>query len=136
MFVGALCRSPEAVTCSCLNTVAILFLCDIDDIAFRLALSERVRARVEVAGRLELNAAEATALARTKAVHIGLIVLAVLAGVWSSHPSGVFSPFAAFMLGGVVESYSPGATTTETAKRVGKVLGGSLLGYVARIWML
>ena len=71
-------------------------------------------------------------------MHIGLIVLAVLAGVWSSHPSGVFSPFAAFMLGGVVESYSPGATTTtETAKRVGKVLGGSLLGYVgARIWML
>ena len=92
---------------------------------------------MEVAGRLELNAAEATALARTKAVHISLIVLAVLAGVWSSHPSGVFSPFAAFMLGGVVESYSPGATATETAKRVGKVLGGSLLGYVgARIWML
>ena len=96
-----------------------------------------MRARVEVAGRLELNAAEATALARTKAVHISLIVLAVLAGVWSSHPSGVFSPFAAFMLGGVVESYSPGATAMETAKRVGKVLGGSLLGYVgARIWML
>ena len=50
-----------------------------------------MRARVEVAGRLELNAVEVTALARTKAVHIGLIVLAVLAGVWSSHPSGVFS---------------------------------------------
>ena len=34
----------------CLNTVAILFLCDIDNIFFDLVLGERVRARVENAG--------------------------------------------------------------------------------------
>ena len=70
----------------CLNTVAILFLCDIDNIFFDLVLGERVRARVEDAGRVELGDAEATALARTKAVHVMLLVLAVpLSGVWSAN---------------------------------------------------
>ena len=46
-----------------------------DNIAFDLALGERVRARVD-AGRVELEDAEASALARTKAVHVALIVLA------------------------------------------------------------
>ena len=50
---------------------------------FALALGERVRARVEDAGRVELDDAEASALARTKAVHVALLVLAVRGGVWS-----------------------------------------------------
>jgi hypothetical protein len=67
----------------CLNTVAILFMsmCDIDNIFFDLALGERVRARVGDAGRVELDYAEATALARTKAVHVVLIVLSLLGAV-------------------------------------------------------
>ena len=111
----------------CLNTVAILFLCDIDNIAFDLALGERVRARVEDAGRVELGDAEASALARTKAVHVALIVLSVcsvmVVGLWS-----FFLSFLAFLLGGVVEAVVPGAGAAETAKRVGKVLGAWRLG--------
>merc|ERR1711969_199542 len=72
----------------CLNSVAILFMCDIDNIAFALALGERVRARVEDAGRVVLGDGEASALAQTKAVHVALIVLAVLGGVWSGHQDG------------------------------------------------
>ena len=34
---------------------------------------------------------------------------AVLIGVWSSSTSGVYFPFAAFALGGVAESFVPGA---------------------------
>ena len=84
----------------CLNTVAILFLCDIDTITFDLALGERVRARVEDAGHVELDDAEAA----------------------------VYLPFLAFPLGGVAEAFVPGASATATAKRVGKVLGAWLLG--------
>ena len=72
----------------CLNTVAILFLCDIDNIFFDLVLGERVPARVEDAGRVELDDAEASALARTKAVHVALLVLAVLGVVWSGDLGG------------------------------------------------
>merc|ERR1712093_665666 len=88
----------------CLNTVAILFLCDIDNIAFDLVLGERVRARVEDAGHVELEDAEAAALARTKAVHVVLLVLAVLGGVWSGGEV-FFLPFLAFGLGGVAEAF-------------------------------
>ena len=114
----------------CLNTVAILFLCDIDNIAFDLALGERVRARVEDAGRVELEDAEASALARTKAVHVALLVLGVLVGVWSGDKdvaSGLV--FLAFLLGGVAEAFVPGASAAQTCKRVGKVLGAALLGF-------
>eukprot|EP01043_Picozoa_sp_COSAG02_P047990 COSAG02_NODE_4662_length_5119_cov_2.425299_2_plen_612_part_00 len=114
----------------CLNTVATLFLCDIDNIAFDLALGERVRARVEDAGRVELNDAEAPALARTKAVHVALLVLAVLGGAWTAGEGALFLPFLAFLLGGVTEAIVPGASAVETCKRVGKVLGAWLLGGV------
>ena len=41
--------------------------------AFAVGLSERLRSRVETAGRVELSDAEASALVRTKVVHIALI---------------------------------------------------------------
>ena len=65
----------------CFNAIALLFLCDIDNIAFVLGLSERVRARVEDAGRVELSEVEAAALVRTKSVHVGLIVCCLLVAV-------------------------------------------------------
>ena len=114
----------------CLNTVAILFLCDIDNIAFDLALGERVRARVEDAGHVELDDAETAALARTKAVHVALLVLAVVGAVWSGSVEALLLTFFAFLLGGVAEAFVPGASAAETAKRVGKVLGAWLLGMV------
>ena len=92
----------------CLNTVAILFLCDIDNIVFDLALGERVRARVEGAGRVELGSAEAAALTRTKAVHVALIVLAVLAGLWPSHQVLSTHPRSSLSCSAAWWSHSPG----------------------------
>ena len=89
----------------CFNTIAILFLtevtcsnCDasnsnlcrsclksvpqIDNAAYAVGLSERVRTRVEKFGRVELQDAEAMALVWGKAVHVALLVVAVPAAVW------------------------------------------------------
>lgn len=63
----------------CFNTVALLFICDIDNIAFKFGLSERMRARVEEAGRVDLSDVEAFFLARTKIVHVLLITVCLLA---------------------------------------------------------
>ena len=80
---------------------------------------------------MELDDAEASALARTKAVHVALLVLAVLGAVWSgSIDTLVFLSSFAFVLGGVAEAFVPGASAAETAKRVGKVLGAWLLGMI------
>jgi len=119
----------------CLNTVAILFLCDIDNITFDLALGERVRARVEDAGHVELDDAEASALARTKAVHVALLVLAVLGAVWSGSLAAFLLSFLAFLLGGVAEAFVPGASGAQTAKRVGEALGAWLLGFVGFLFL-
>eukprot|EP01048_Picozoa_sp_COSAG05_P020480 COSAG05_NODE_3488_length_2030_cov_3.309684_2_plen_211_part_00 len=62
----------------CFNTVAVLFLCEIDNLAYMFGFSERMRTRVEDAGRLELTEGEARALARTKPVHAALIMSSVL----------------------------------------------------------
>jgi hypothetical protein len=134
----------------CFNTVAVLFLCEIDNIAYVMGLSERVRARVEHMGRAELADVEAAALVRTKTVHVGLIVAAVVVAVWVGGTGGpnVYQgnvkkmlmwkfmalctlPFAPFTIGGAAEAFAPGASNLQTAARVGKALGASMLGFVA-----
>ena len=115
----------------CLNTIAILFLCDVDNIVFSLALSERVRARVEDAGRVELGDVEAAALVRAKAVHVVLVVLAILGGVWSGDQVvAIALPFPAFLLGGVAEAFVSTAGAARACRRVAKVVGASLLAFV------
>ena len=115
----------------CFNTIAILFLCDIDNIAYDHGLSEHVRMRVEERGRVDLGAAEAEALVRTKAVHVGLIVLLVPCVVWSEQLEvALFLPFLAFWLGGVSEAVAAGGGAAAVGKGVGKATGACLLGLV------
>eukprot|EP01052_Picozoa_sp_SAG31_P071591 SAG31_NODE_30513_length_380_cov_0.722420_1_plen_58_part_10 len=52
----------------------VQFMTEVDNVAYQLALSERVRSRVEEMGRVQLTDKEAAALARTKAVHIFFVV--------------------------------------------------------------
>ena len=114
----------------CLNTVAILFMCDIDNIAFDLALGERVRARVEDAGRVRLDDGEASALTRTKTVHVVLIVLAVLVSIIGpTELSYKEIPFVAFLLGGLAEVFVVGASAAEKAKHAVEVFVAWLLGH-------
>ena len=65
----------------CFNTVAILFLLDVDNPIFELISPEWLRARVTEAGGVVLSDAEAAAIARTKPVHTFCIMMAVLLGL-------------------------------------------------------
>ena len=110
----------------CLNTLAILFLCDVDNLIFAVGLPEHVRARVEEAGRVELDATQAAVLARTKPVHVCLMVAVVLGTVeftaslnyggfrvaMNFAEAGVF----AFWLGAVVEAFGVHDNAVDTAK--------------------
>jgi hypothetical protein len=100
--------------------------------AYVVGLSERVRTRVEEFGRVELWDAEAAALVRSKAVHMALLVGAVLAAVWSANRQDVGRiGFLVFWLGGVVEAVAtPGPGAAEKAKGVGKATGAAALGVV------
>jgi hypothetical protein len=104
----------------------------IDNAAYMYAvgLSERVRTRVEEFGRVELRDAEAAALVRSKAVHVALLVGAVLAAVWvADYWVAFLTGFLAVWLGGVAEAVAtPGAGAAEKAKGVGKATGAAALG--------
>ena len=108
----------------------------IDNAAYAVGLSERVRTRVEEFGRVELRDIEAMALVQSKAVHVVLLVPAVLAAVSSMFvmPNPLFAfltPFLAFWLAGVAEAVAtPSANAAEKIKGVGKATGAALLGLI------
>lgn len=115
----------------CFNTVAVLFLCEVDNVAFAVGLSERVRTRVETAGHVELDDSEASTLARTKLVHASLIVIGVIAAVGSK--AGInasFLPLIPFWVGEAVELIVPGESLRWNCGRVGKVTAAFVLGNV------
>eukprot|EP01052_Picozoa_sp_SAG31_P031188 SAG31_NODE_3279_length_4470_cov_48.789293_4_plen_147_part_00 len=126
----------------CFNTVAVLFLCEIDNLAYAVFLPERLHARVETDGRVELGEAEALSLARSKAVHMMVLVAMVpcgvaLAGVGDSSGSsmgvGLFLPLVALWLAGVAKAVLGAASASEACKEVGKVTGSWLLGLVGNL---
>jgi hypothetical protein len=113
----------------CFNTVAVLFLCEIDNLLYAILLPERERARVEVEGRVELGEAEAAALMRSKAVHVAVLVVAVPCAV-AGGVGWIFLPLLAFWLAGATEAVLGSAGAGEACKEVGKVTGRWLLGLI------
>ena len=98
---------------ACTNAVAMLFMCEIDNIAYAVGLSESARARVEAVGRVELGEKERGALARLKSSHTVLVVAAVMAGVLTRTAMGAAQipiTVLSFLVGGVLEA----ATTATT----------------------
>lgn len=73
-------RGSDA-TSICLNTVAMLFLAEIDNIMYRVGLDESIRREVESAARVELQDAEREALAKFKTAHLVAIPIMLLSTV-------------------------------------------------------
>ena len=112
----------------------MLFLCEIDNITYEILLGEKVRSRAEASGmRVEIGDAEAVSLARTKAVHVALITVAVPGIVWSEG-AALFLPFLIFWVGGAAEAVgdavSGGGGAAGACKGLAKVTAAALLGVV------
>jgi hypothetical protein len=108
------------------------FVPQIDNVAYTVGLSERVRTRVEEFGRVKLRDTEAAALVRSKAVHVVLLVAAVPTAVWSASGSLIVvlcTPFLTCWLGGVAEAVTaPGTAAGEKMKGAGMATGAAVLG--------
>ena len=61
-------RSGDSLSI-CLNTVAILFLAEADNMAYHLGLAEAQKARMESAGRVALTAGDSEKLVWTRVVY-------------------------------------------------------------------
>jgi hypothetical protein len=120
----------------CFNTVAVLFLCEIDNLVYAIGMGEKLRARVETDGRVELGEGEANALMLSKLQHVCVLVLAVPCGVWVGGNGGNYSvsvvgrylPIFAFWLAGAMEAIADADGAARACKKVAKVTGRWLLG--------
>ena len=119
----------------CFNTVALLFMTDVDNIAYELALPERWRARME-AGRVVLSNEAANALATMKFVHVVIVMVCILSTVWVLGTPGwqesfvmLFFNVVAFWIGGMIEECVAGATPKDKALGSAKVLATGSCGW-------
>jgi hypothetical protein len=128
----------------CFNTLAVLFLCEVDNAAYAYGIGEKVKGRVERIGHIHLTAAEEAGLTVNKTAHIVIVVVIVVGSVASIGGLGgsrsafdvlLTYPFVAFWLGGLVASYQPGKTFGEVAKTMSWHTLSSILGWVAYIAM-
>lgn len=126
----------------CFNAIAVLFMCEVDNICYNVGLGERVRARVEEAGRVELTDKEATSLMRSKVFHASVIMLMIVFQVWvagnaltytkaASQASALLLPRLVFWIGAVFEAAELKQGAPQTLRRVGEATGAMILGFIA-----
>ena len=110
--------------------MAIIFVTEIDNVAYEVGLAERLRTRVEVAGRVVLDEAELSALSRTKTIHIVLIVIAIITTVAQRSFNALWwTVHLAYLIGGVAECFSPDAAT-KTYCEVTRTVAKWAFGYI------
>jgi hypothetical protein len=112
----------------------------VDDISFTAGLSERLRSRVESAGRVCLSDDQAARLVETKTVHMCLWVLVITATILNGNGFGL--PVFATLLGGLVEVArregieTCGSRAKEIAKIIGRWLLGIIFGAVVMLFLI
>ena len=74
------CRAADSLSI-CFNTVAVLFLCEVDNAAYWFLLGEKTRMRVEQRARVKLTDEEAARLSQSKFVHMCSITLCIIMAV-------------------------------------------------------
>lgn len=67
----------------CFNTVAILFMAEADNMAYIFGLAEPQKARMELAGRIELTGEDAQRLLHTRSVYVPIVIVGILVTVAS-----------------------------------------------------
>jgi hypothetical protein len=95
----------------CFNFVALLFLCDVDNLAFHFALGERLRSQVVQLGHVRLSDVEMKRISWTTSIHMvvvwGTIIVVVAAITGNDDYVGLtvllpeLCPFVALALAGV-----------------------------------
>ena len=124
----------------CFNTVALLFLAEVDNVAYTILLDDRIRAQVQQYARLELTEQEVAALAVSKAFYICVLVVAVPIAVWIakaiSFVAVLVVAFSSMWLGGIFETLvrQPASSIPATLKGIVVVTVKAIIGIA--FWMM
>ena len=115
------------------NTVALLFLTEIDNLAYALGLSEQARKRMEVKGRVELGEEATALLLRSKIAHMVAIVAGIGWLVVSRNIDDIVW-YVFSWLAGLVASIRP--SPRETAKRMTTATVACVAGFALNVVLL
>ena len=123
----------------CFNTVALLFLCEIDSVCYA-GLPRLMRERVKEAGRVVLADEQLDIAMKVKWVHLSAIVVAVCLLVQHRQATIVgvmFAPSMPFIVGRIVEEFmSSSSKPLISIVALGLVKGGALGLTGAMLWLL
>jgi hypothetical protein len=133
-----------------LNTVAILFLCEVDNAAYMIGLVEAIRSRVEYAGRIALSADQSAELWWMKACYlIGVpLALALPLPLMATNKQMYFIssnliPFLVYLMIGIADELGPpggGATPLgRSCIRAIQVVGfwfAGIVGFVVTLALI
>ena len=113
----------------CFNTVAVLFLSDLDNNMYAYGLSESLKREVERRGRVTMSSSEASTLNLVKTLHMLMIMYVIMMGTYFK--LGITSlggPFITFGLGAAFEAMiQPDLPTSTILKRVGIAVASQVL---------
>ena len=90
----------------CMNTVAVLFLLDLDNLVYEYGINERTKTYLEVNAHIQLEDADAESLSVAKSTYMVLIPCTVLVAVVGGKSDVTVAPFIciiALMAGNLIE---------------------------------
>eukprot|EP01052_Picozoa_sp_SAG31_P008927 SAG31_NODE_459_length_15396_cov_5.092502_5_plen_489_part_00 len=120
----------------CFNTIAILFLADVDNLVYAFFLAERVRARLEDVGRVQLTADDLRPLQVTKIAHVFVVWVNIMGCVYwvdkgGGGPALLAFTHPCFWIAGVVDIFMRKSEgVTHTLRLVVGTTAKMMLGYV------
>eukprot|EP01047_Picozoa_sp_COSAG01_P022058 COSAG01_NODE_1299_length_10836_cov_8.277452_9_plen_215_part_00 len=121
----------------CFNVIAILFMCDIDNAAYRFGLGQEAQQRMSEVGRLTLSDAELRVIQRVADTHIAVVAVSIVTAViMAGSGDGYVATFSwfwslfVFWVGGVAEvAGAPDASSAAAVLRgVGSVTVSWMVG--------
>ena len=123
----------------CLNSIAVLFITDVDNAIYDYMISDTVKSEVETFGVVVLTTAESRFLYRTNRRHTLLIAIAVMLTVYVASDNAALliltfiMPFTFFLIGAMLEA-EEGQTLQDKAMLVFYILaqgfGGITLYFI------
>jgi len=131
----------------CMNTVAVMFLTEVDEGLYAFGLSSAERSMVEDGGRTTVSCPEQKTLRSSKWTHALLIMVSILSPVIIGPPSAgsgisestsllilMLQAFVVFWMGGLAEATvansAAGGTAAQTALAIARKTAASMAGVV------